>query len=52
MIAKGFIPELGAKSFVIMKGPPGMRGQRGSRGQCDYLCSAGGEGLFMMAAAR
>jgi hypothetical protein len=30
MIAKDFIPEMGTKSFAIMKRRPGMRGRRDS----------------------
>jgi hypothetical protein len=52
MIAKDFMPQMGAKCFVIMKELLGIRCQRGSRDRCEYLCSAGAEGLFMRAAAR
>ena len=47
---EGFYTRNGCKILRDHEGRPGMRGQRGSRGGCDYLCSAG-TGLFMMAAA-
>jgi hypothetical protein len=51
MIAKGFIPEMGAKSFAIMEEGPGMRGQRGSRGRRDDAGAARAQ-AFTMTAAR
>jgi hypothetical protein len=45
MIAKDLIPEMGVKSFTIMKRRPGMPGQRGSGGGCDYIRGAGMKAL-------